>query len=112
MMPTICSPCFARIGTNLLKVLGVSHTETRNTAVKHIRTTAPTHDARKGHVSTWTTPEHIEITTCFALMPKSRNTPLLSHCFCAVFPCVACVPPKGGRAARNTRAAALPLGAG
>jgi hypothetical protein len=108
MMPTICSRCFPPIGTKLLKMLSVSDAETRNTAVKHIRTTDPTHAARKGRVSSWTTPEHIEITACFALKPKSRNTPLLSHCFCAVFPCVACVPPKGGRAARHTRAAALP----
>jgi hypothetical protein len=93
MMPTICIPCFAQIGTNILKVLGVSDAGTRNTAVKHIRTTDPTHAARKGRVSSWTTPEHIEITTCFALMPKSRNTPPLSRCFYDVFPCVACVPP-------------------
>ena len=114
MMPTIFTPCFARIGTNILKMLGVSGC--RNTKHGH-GTRSPDRPAstalrglRKGRVSPWTTQEHIEITTCFALMPKSRNTPLLSHCFCAVFPCVACVPPKGGRAARNTRAAALPWG--
>jgi hypothetical protein len=55
MMPTICSRCFAQIGTNLLKVFGVSDAETRNTAVKHIRTTDPTHATRKGRVSSWTT---------------------------------------------------------
>jgi hypothetical protein len=116
MMPTICSPCFAWIGAKSLKLLRVSGC--RNTKHDHGKSSpdrlvsAGLRGLRKGRVSWWTTPEHIEITACFALMPKSRNTPLLCHCFNDVFPCVACVPPKGGRAARNTRAAALPWGAG
>jgi hypothetical protein len=41
--------------------------------------------------------------SCFA-----RNTPSLSACNQTVFPCFACFSPKGERAARNTRVAALP----
>jgi hypothetical protein len=114
MMPTICSPCFAKIGPNLLKVLSVSgcrNTKHGHGTSSHDRPASTAiRERQRRRVSAWTTAEHIEITACFALMPKSRNTPLLSRCFCAVFPCVACVPPKGGRAARNLRAAALPWG--
>jgi hypothetical protein len=105
------TPCFVQVGANRLRTRRVSACETRNTVTKHTHAIAARRGARKGLVSAWTTPEHIEITACFALEPRSRNTPLLSHCFTDVFPCVACVPPKGGRAARNTRAAALPWGA-
>ena len=58
-------------------------------------------------VSRRNTVEHIEFIECFAFCVSLRNTPPLSHCFYAVFPCFACVSPKGERAVRNTRAAVL-----
>jgi hypothetical protein len=59
-------------------------------------------------VSAGNTEKHIDFIECFRLFRTSGNTPSSSHCFISVFPCFSCFSPKGERAARNTRAAALP----
>jgi hypothetical protein len=108
-------PCVAFDGRKPADCLRVSlprhMMQARDTRPRPSTLGRPVRRQFRARVSRRHTATHQDFCGCAAIEGMRRHTPPLSDCFHWVCPCVACVPPKGGRAARHTRAAALPWGA-